>query len=385
MRIPMKIKLFLLFSTLLFTIADMSAAGRSGRGGGGMRGGGARGGMRGGAKPSFGGRGGMQRPATRPGGGQQRPGQRPGIGRPGQGGQWAGRPGGRPTTLPGRPGAGFQRPGGGRPGIGRPGQGGQWAGRPGGRPGTLPGRPGIGGRPGLGGRPTTLPARNGRLQQLQGKLNPNKPLRSDRNRNPQRLNQQRNFMNRRFDRYHSWNSLYRSNFPLFISLFPAAFQGAYGYYPPIAYDYQDLTGELPQPDPNFDAYASGAMPIDFGPPPMQGYPGQGPYQGSPPQAGPYYPQQDTSAWVDYGNYPQPGAEFGPYDQQGYGEPPIQDSEQYGQGSYQEPLPGEASVGYAFGKDQPAQEPGRGYIRIIRPEKRARGKKQTELLAQEDLS
>lgn len=98
-----------------------------------------------------------------------------------------------------------------------------------------------------------------------GKLSPNKTFKTDANRNPQRLNQQKNFMNRRFDRTHDFNRLYNGNFPLFMSLFPFAFFNAYGYYPPIYYDFFDDNGYYPEENPYYDDYASGEMPIDYGP------------------------------------------------------------------------------------------------------------------------
>lgn len=350
----MKIKNLLILSALAIGIcADMLAfrgggsrggGGRSmggARSGGGRSLGGGRGGMGSGSRGSFGamGRpGGLSRPGgggftgARPGGfgkpGYSRPstggaGFRPGgYGRPGYGKPGAGYAGWqRPSTLPaGRPGIRPGQPGAGRPGqIIRPGGGQRPGTLPAGRPGTRPGQPGAG-RPGQGLRPADRP----------GRLDPNKTFRQDANRNPQRLNQQTNFMNRRFDARHDFNSLYRGNFPLYMGLFPFAFYRSYGYYPPIYYDYYDQNGVYPQEDPNYDAYASGEMPIDFEQPPMgpeQGYgpPPMGFDQGyGPGQYGPQggYPPVDMSTFVDYAGEPQ-------QDDQYWQQPNMAEEEQMG--------------------------------------------------------
>lgn len=300
----MKINKFLIFGILAVGFcAEMIAFRGGGRSGGRSMGGGGARSMGAGRGAGIGGAGrsrgtaGMQRP-----GGLGRPGQtRPstGLTRRGGYGQY-----GKPSTRPGygRPGAGY--PGYARPGVitpGMPGYAGLRPGagqRPGVRPGVRPGQPGAG-RPGQGlrpGKPGT-----GRP----GRLDPNKTFRQDANRNPQRLNQQKAFMNRRFDARHDFKSLYRRNFRRYMGLFPFAFYQQYGYYPPIYYDYYDQNGVYPQEDPNYDAYASGEMPLDFepadmgpeegyGPPPMgfgQGY-GAGQYAPAP-----------QGAFVDYAGEP----------------------------------------------------------------------------------
>lgn len=237
------------------------------------------GGRRGGGQQSFAGRGagmGQQRSA-RPGGkrkpqygqyGRQRYGsQRPGIqgpgfqGYPGYQGYQGFRPAARPQgpygqqqpqrqpqkISPTRPVRPSQRPT-------RPQQPLQK--RPQTKPATRPARPGQ--------RPQLTPAQ---MKTVQQKLNPDKPLRTDTNRTPQRLAQQKQFMQRKFDKSHNWYDLYRNNFPLFTSLFPQAYQIAYGYYPPIYYDYFDETGDYPEQDPDYADYATGVIPIDFNPPP----------------------------------------------------------------------------------------------------------------------
>ena len=182
----------------------------------------------------------------------------------------------------------------------RPGQAGQGQMRPGGRPGTRPGqglRPD--GRPGQGLRPGGRPGQGVRPGQRPGRLDPNKTGRWDQNRNRGRLDQQKNFMNRRFDKNHDFGSLYRGNYRRFMGLFPFAFYRQYGYYPPIYYDYYDQNGVYPEEDPNYDAYATGAMPLDYESPQMglEPMPGMmGPYDMYPADV-PYYPE--TGAFVDY--------------------------------------------------------------------------------------
>ena len=69
----------------------------------------------------------------------------------------------------------------------------------------------------------------------------------------------------------------------------------------MAYDYEDEMGEFPSINPNFAGYASGAMPLPFGPP-QPGY--------APP----------AQAWVDFAGERSQEPDAGPED--GYGPPPY---------------------------------------------------------------
>ena len=256
----------------LITLIPVHAFGAIGGRGGMQRGGHSFGGRPGGQRGNFGGA------AHHPGFQHSRPGAVGGgrLGQPGYAGLkpgFAGRPGyGLPGTGAGVGGMGPQARPGLNPGYARPGHNIPIS-RPGGiikptgnRPTTLPGNIN---RPGQGGGPGQRPGGQGVLR---GNLNPDRMLKNDANRNPAQLNQQKDFMRRRFDAKHDYYSLYRGNFPLFISLFPTAFFSTFGYYPPIYYDYYDENGDYPEENPDYDDIASGAKPLDYGPYPEQTYP-----------------------------------------------------------------------------------------------------------------
>lgn len=259
-------KKLIIFCVLLGTQQLFGIAGRAG--GGGFRGGGSvgRGSMGSMGRPAQ-----MARPATRPAYNRPAVSQRPAYQRPAMGTMpsYARPAGGARPVQPIRPprplGPGGVQPGmGQRPNIPGRGMGGAT------RPAQLPARGGVT-------RPSQLPARFNKLQQAAKdigqthRIDPTRTSQSGRFsqfRTPERLSQQRAALNRSWKGY-SWNWWWNNRRPYFLAYFPLWFNGQYGYYPPIYYDYYDTYGDYPTDQSIADYYASYDPAYDY---PPESYP-----------------------------------------------------------------------------------------------------------------